>query len=88
MSVEDSGRKWDLIRHRNLSAMRKFIGYVLVAPIVFLFTTCLVAGMTVGASDGRGQIGELQALFVGVMFGFGAAVGVGGWIAGGSSDKK
>jgi hypothetical protein len=68
--------------------MRKFLGYVIVAPIVFLFTTCFVFGITVGASDGRGQIGELQALFVGIMFGFGAAAAAGNWIASGSSDKK
>jgi hypothetical protein len=68
--------------------MRKFFGYVIVAPIVFLFTTLVVSGITIGASDGRGEIGGLQGLFVGVLFGFGAAAAAGNWIAGGGSNEK
>jgi hypothetical protein len=68
--------------------MKKFLGYVIVAPIVFLFTAFVVFGITMGASGGRGQIDGLQALFVGVLFGFGAASAAGNWIAGGASDQK
>ena len=68
--------------------MRKFLGYWIVAPVVFLVAADFTYIGTVGASDGRSTTDPLQALVTSVMCGLFVAAIVGSWVAGGSTNGK
>lgn len=68
--------------------MRKFLGFWVVAPVVFLLAADFIYIGTVGSSDGRSTTGALQALVTSVMCGLFVAAAVGSWVAGGTNDGK